>query len=846
MLPQLLHASKDIQATYRFVRDNTKMPSFKTLDPCLDLTYTPYPYQQQAAALLDTTTDNILVSSPTGSGKSFLIHWAAKRGLERHKKVIVGVPLVALALQIYADLQRLLKGIEVEDEQPIGYYDEYDEYADYYEEELSVPAESNVGIWTGPSELHKDAPIMVCTYEIVLIQLNQNPTFFDGCSHLILDEIHSLSTDRGHVLESILTHSYLPSLSIVGLSGTIPNKRELGEMLGRCNEKPTHVIGMPKRPITLNLFLDHPELATKTKPFYPISKDGSFDDTTWKKVTALKELPKHVSWKHKMIDLVYRLKNHDKFPAMIVAFSCNQLNQFGYDLSMDLLETKKEKHWVHRAFARIQKKVTKEDFELFVYLKQLALRGICVHHSQQPQLYLEILPELVKRGSIKVILCTSTLSTGIDLPVKTVVVSNIRMPSKKGFRAIPAALLHQIFGRAGRPGMETEGNVILLLWTETRRVMKELLETKPVNVQGKGQLTVQRLLHSKLHHEDVATMLHSPFSSLDGFFAKPIFNQCEAFLKKAGHVTERKALMAYDKLCEHARKIHNEVLQTLKKASIVYVEDVFPKIAPIQCTVVSHDPLTVEDLGVISRDWVLFSDALPKKQTLEFTEHATVIKACMKALEHAPIISKEAEDMVKLHYQVNDLKRLYFDVESNAMYPIYKHMITLLERFEYIKGNVLTWKAKLAAALVGTEFPLLLIETYTHKLFPTTPAKFAAILSCFLVENKHSDPFDSESIPGIYREILKLNEETALTDAEPSCRFVDAIYMWATGISIKTICEKTNVNVGHFCKLVNRLVQLLEQLESVDVGNKDLSERCESAVELIKKGLPFVPSLYLR
>ena len=434
---------------------------------------------------------------------------------------------------------------------------------------------------------------------------------------------------------------------------------------------------------------------------------------------------------------------------------------------------------MHRAFARIQKKVTKEDFELFVYLKQLALRGICVHHSKQPQLYLEILPELVKRGSIKVILCTSTLSTGIDLPVKTVVVSNVRMPNKKGFGVIPAALLHQIFGRAGRPGMETEGNVILLLWTETRKVMKELLETKPVNVQGKGQLTVQRLLHGKLHHEDVATMLHSPFSSLDGFFAKPILKKCEAYLKKAGHVTERKALMAYDKMCEHARHIHQDIVHTLKKASILYVENVFPNIAPIKCKVICHDPLTVENLGVISRDWVIFSDALPKKQTLEFAEHAKIIKACMKALEYAPIISKEAEDMVKLQYQVDDLKRLYFDVESNAMYPIYKHMMTLLERFEYIKGNVLTWKAKLAAALIGTEWPLLLIETYTHKLMPEDPAKFAAILSCFLVEKKHNDPFDSESIPGIYREILKLNEETALTDAEPSCTYVDAIYLWA-------------------------------------------------------------------
>ena len=90
--------------------------------------------------------------------------------------MIIGVPLVALALQIYADLQRLLKGIEVEEEEPIGYYDDYDEYADYYEEEMSIPAESNVG--SGPTiRIAQRCPVVVCTHEILLIQLNQNPNF---------------------------------------------------------------------------------------------------------------------------------------------------------------------------------------------------------------------------------------------------------------------------------------------------------------------------------------------------------------------------------------------------------------------------------------------------------------------------------------------------------------------------------------------------------------------------------------------------------------------------------------------------------------------------------------------
>ena len=99
--------------------------------PALELAHEPYPYQRQAAHILDSTllhgTDrgaaageplgNLLVASPTGSGKTFAIKWAARRAVELGWRLVIAVPLVALAEQIFAQLRSLLRGAAPREEE---------------------------------------------------------------------------------------------------------------------------------------------------------------------------------------------------------------------------------------------------------------------------------------------------------------------------------------------------------------------------------------------------------------------------------------------------------------------------------------------------------------------------------------------------------------------------------------------------------------------------------------------------------------------------------------------------------------------------------------------------------
>ena len=237
--------------------------------PALDMSCDPYPYQRQAAHLLDSTLHerslgNLLVASPTGSGKTFAIKWAAKRALEMGWRLVVAVPLVALAEQIFAQLRALLRGVEPAQACPSdAFLDSFDDEEGYFDSccdwssgSVSDP-ESPVGIRTGPSEMFPDAPVLVCTYEVVLIQLNRSVSFFDRMPLLIIDEVHTIADpERGHVTENLINHPAIPpGVRFVGMSGTLPNALDLAEFMGRANRQPTWVVGARRRPIDITFYV---------------------------------------------------------------------------------------------------------------------------------------------------------------------------------------------------------------------------------------------------------------------------------------------------------------------------------------------------------------------------------------------------------------------------------------------------------------------------------------------------------------------------------------------------------------------------------------------------------------
>ena len=162
-----------------------------------------YPYQCVARDLLRGSESlNLLVASPTGSGKTRVIEECVALARAKHQRIFVAEPLIALVEQIYARL-----------------------------------GGDNICMLTGPSRKgFEGADVVVCTYEVLARLAACEPQRLDGGPRIVLDELHFLGTDRGPVIEEILAHCQ-PGRSVVALSGTMPNTAQLAAFLARIRAK---------------------------------------------------------------------------------------------------------------------------------------------------------------------------------------------------------------------------------------------------------------------------------------------------------------------------------------------------------------------------------------------------------------------------------------------------------------------------------------------------------------------------------------------------------------------------------------------------------------------------------
>ena len=166
-------------------------------------------FQQQAIEALDAGR-SVLVSAPTGTGKTLIADWIVEQALDEGKRVVYTAPIKALSNQKFRDYRRL--------------------YGD-----------DAVGLVTGDLVIRRDAPCRVMTTEILRNMLLADEPM-DDLKAVIIDEIHFLDDrERGTTWEEVLI--YLPThVQIVGLSATLSNLRQFAGWLESVRDAPVEVV----------------------------------------------------------------------------------------------------------------------------------------------------------------------------------------------------------------------------------------------------------------------------------------------------------------------------------------------------------------------------------------------------------------------------------------------------------------------------------------------------------------------------------------------------------------------------------------------------------------------------
>ena len=154
-------------------------------------------FQEDAIKAIDENK-SVVVSAPTGSGKTLIADYIIGRDLKRGIRVIYTAPIKALSNQKYRDFSK-----------------------DYGEE--------NIGLMTGDIVRNPTAPVLIMTTEVYRNMVLSRDPLIDEVSYVVLDEIHYINDfERGYVWEESIIFSP-KHIRFLCLSATIPNAREFAE-----------------------------------------------------------------------------------------------------------------------------------------------------------------------------------------------------------------------------------------------------------------------------------------------------------------------------------------------------------------------------------------------------------------------------------------------------------------------------------------------------------------------------------------------------------------------------------------------------------------------------------------
>ena len=378
----------------------------------------------------------VLVAAPTGAGKTIVGEFAVDLVINSGGKCFYTTPIKALSNQKFTEL-------------------------------CAKYGEDRIGLLTGDTSINSEAQIVVMTTEILRNMIYSNSQTIDDLKYVVMDEIHYLADKfRGAVWEEILIH-LSDAVQIISLSATVSNAEEFGEWLQTVRGE-TEVIVSEIRPVPLyqhvlfgNRLLDlfgenqklNPELTRLERDTYRQVR-GNWRDRP--------KGPKSLT----RAEIVEKLDRENLLPAITFIFSrnnCDAAVRQCLAAGIRLTNTQ-ERSEIRAVIARNIKNLAEEDLVVLGYYEwaDALERGIAAHHAGLLPAFKVTVEELFQKGYVKAVFATETLALGINMPARTVVLEKLSKWNGEAHVAISPGEYTQLTGRAGRRGIDIEGNAVIL------------------------------------------------------------------------------------------------------------------------------------------------------------------------------------------------------------------------------------------------------------------------------------------------------------------------------------------------------------------------------------------------
>ena len=371
-----------------------------------------YEHQEEAVLRL-LANENVVLSTPTGSGKSLVALAGAFAMLAQGRRTTYTAPIKALVSEKFFELTAALGA-------------------------------SNVGMVTGDASVNGGAPVIACTAEI-LAQRALRSGADTPADLVVMDEFHYYGDrDRGWAWQVPLLQ--LPRAQFLLMSATLGDTTALRRDLTARTGRDTALVASAERPVPLDV--------------------------------EYRETPLHVS--------IEELLKTGQAPVYIVHFTQREATARAQSLTSMKVLNAEQKAAVKEAVGgfRFDTPIGKD-------LRRFVLAGIGVHHAGLLPKYRLLTEKLAQQGHLKLICGTDTLGVGVNVPIRTVLFTQLYKYDGRRTRVLSVRDFQQIAGRAGRRGFDTVGSV----WVQAPQ---HAVENKRAEMRAAGDpKKLRKLVRSK-------------------------------------------------------------------------------------------------------------------------------------------------------------------------------------------------------------------------------------------------------------------------------------------------------------------------------------------------------------
>ena len=719
------------------------------------------PFQIEACHALEDGK-GVLVAAPTGAGKTIVGEFAVDLVINSGGKCFYTTPIKALSNQKYQELSY--------------------KYGD-----------DKIGLLTGDTSINSEAQIVVMTTEVLRNMIYSNSSTISDLRYVVMDEVHYLADKfRGAVWEEILIH-LSDAVQVISLSATVSNAEEFGEWLQTVRGD-TEVIVSEIRPVPLyqhvlfgnrliDLFGDNqklnPELTRLERDTYRQIK-GNWRD----KPKGPKSLMRS--------EIVEKLDREGLLPAITFIFSRNNCDAAVRQcLAAGIrLTNSEERREIRSAITRNMKNLAEDDLVVLGYYEwaDALERGIAAHHAGLLPAFKVTVEELFQKGFVKAVFATETLALGINMPARTVVLEKLSKWNGEGHVAISPGEYTQLTGRAGRRGIDIEGNAVIL-WNN---------DLDSTSVGGLASTRTYPLKSSFKPTYNMSINLIFQFGS----------NRARTSLESS--LAQFQADKAVVGLAKQIRK--NELVR----------DDLYRQ---VEC----HAGNFMEYAAMRGEIKKLETDGRrSKRKRHEIEEEIGNIRKRLK--QHPSHSCPDRENHSRLTERAQRLQREIdglterINSRTNVIAKRFDRIKVILDKFGYIDNDVITKSGKLLAKIYG-ETDLLISESIQAGVFNTlAPADLVSVISACIYESRNDEAAKVPRgdvqlalavVSKIYAKIHDAESDMNLEPMRaPDLGFCWASHKWASGHSLTSILKGSELTVGDFVRAMKQIIDLLRQLRA--------------------------------